>query len=104
LVYVQDDSNNLICVLDYEGFKKVRNMYPNRVLGFEINLDRETRMKNYVDRGGEIEEFLRREKDDKSKFIGCSKDDDIWHISNKIGKGEEIAKVMNLMIDFYSRL
>ncbi|MGL5766830.1 MAG: hypothetical protein ACRCX8_14425 [Sarcina sp.] len=90
----QNDEVDHIVILDYKGYLKVRKMYPKRVIGFMIHLDKEVRKVNYIERGGSIEEFERREHDDNVKFNKASEDYSLYHINNDYGKTNDRIKLI----------
>lgn len=71
-----------ICILDYQGYKKVKELYGNKVIAFLIERDEDARREAYLSRGGDLDEYLRRSIADRKKFDLAQFDRDIWCINN----------------------
>lgn len=93
-----DSEKNYICILDNSGYKYIKKVYKDKVVGFMIHLDDEIRRKNYLSRGGIIEEYERRVKEDKKKFEEAKRDYGLFHIVNDYDRTEDIIKMMNDII------
>lgn len=92
-----NDTKPYICILDYEGYKKVKAMYPDRTVGLMIYLDTDTRKKNYIKRGGDEDEFNRRELADDVKFKQAERDSSLCHVINHIGSDDTIKLLRTLV-------
>lgn len=94
-----NDEKEYIVVLDYEGFKKVQRIFPNRVIGFMIHLDDDIREFECMKRGTSIEEFIRRTKEDNEKFQLVEEDNSIYHVLNCLDdSGTQALNIINLLI------
>lgn len=94
-----NDEIEQIVILDYKGFKRVQKMLPKRVVGFMIYLDENQRRENYKNRGGSIEEYERRSREDATKFKKASEDLSIYHIENRYGYTEDTIQLINDLME-----
>lgn len=94
----QQRAKDHLCILDYEGYKRVKKMYADEVVGILFHRDYEARKASYLTRGGDLEEFLRRNKDDREKFLEAANDNDLYHVVNDFNRTDEIIKMLKCII------
>ena len=73
--------NNILMIVDLEGFKSFKEIYGDKCIGIFLSVDRDVRIRRYLDRDdltfGMVEEAVRRIKDDDERaFLGVEDETD----------------------------
>ncbi len=73
--------NNILMIVDLEGFKSFKEIYGDKCIGIFLSVDRDIRIRRYLDRDdltfGMVEEAVRRIKDDDERaFLGVEDEAD----------------------------
>lgn len=73
--------NNILMIVDLEGFKSFKEIYGDGCIGIFLSVDRDIRIRRYLDRDdltfGMVEEAVRRIKDDDERaFLGVEDEAD----------------------------
>lgn len=93
-----DDTKHYICVLDYGGYAYLKKLYKDHVVGFMVHLEDSTRKELYCNRGGNTNEFDKREEVDNKRFKKTHKDLSLYHVFNNIDDyGLTVEKINDII-------
>ena len=94
--------NNILMIVDLEGFKSFKEIYGDKCIGIFLNVDRDIRIRRYLDRDdltfGMVEEAVRRIKDDDERaFLGVEDEADyILAVENTAEALHEVKELLHL--------
>lgn len=92
--------NNILMIVDLEGFKSFKEIYGDECIGIFLSVDRDIRIRRYLDRDdltfGMVEEAVRRIKDDDERaFLGV--EDEADYILTVESTSEALHEVKELL-------
>lgn len=94
--------NNILMIVDLEGFKSFKEIYGDKCIGIFLNVDRDIRIRRYLDRDdltfSMVEEAVRRIKDDDERaFLGVEEEADyILEVENTAEALHEVKELLHL--------
>lgn len=94
--------NNILMIVDLEGFKSFKEIYGDKCIGIFLSVDRDVRIRRYLDRDdltfGMVEEAVRRIKDDDERaFLGVEEEADyILEVENTAEALHEVKELLHL--------
>lgn len=94
------DEHDYICVTNPKGFKQLKAVYGNDVVGIVVHTDDKARLLNYLTREAypDCVECCRRYLADCSDFEEIESDTSVYHVYNKMGDLETTIKtVLNIL-------
>lgn len=94
--------NNILMIVDLEGFKSFKEIYGDKCIGIFLSVDRDIRIRRYLDRDdltfGMVEEAVRRIKDDDERaFLGVENEADyILEVESTSEALHEVKELLHL--------
>ena len=94
--------NNILMIVDLEGFKSFKEIYGDECIGIFLSVDRDVRIRRYLDRDdltfGMVEEAVRRIKDDDERaFLGVEEEADyILEVESTSEALHEVKELLHL--------
>ena len=94
--------NNILMIVDLDGFKSFKEIYGDKCIGIFLSVDRDIRIRRYLDRDdltfGMVEEAVRRIKDDDERaFLGVEDEADyILAVENTAEALHEVKELLHL--------
>ena len=94
--------NNILMIVDLEGFKSFKEIYGDKCIGIFLSVDRDIRIRRYLDRDdltfGMVEEAVRRIKDDDERaFLGVEEEADyILEVESTSEALHEVKELLHL--------
>lgn len=79
--FVKEEEDYVI-VLSYNGFKKLKLLYPNEVVGILLYREEDARRESFIKRGLSVSDFYKREYSILPQILKAEDDKNIYHVDN----------------------